>query len=53
MYAKIFVKIGPFYEKIAELKCIDMHSVIKEWKYASLIEFYDDNDNLIYIYEYS
>ncbi|QXJ28693.1 hypothetical protein J5U23_01562 [Saccharolobus shibatae B12] len=48
MLAIIYSCIGPLYIKIAEEKCEDMDEVRSKWKYACLIEFFDDNkENLL------
>jgi hypothetical protein len=44
MIAKIYSCIGPIYVKIAEEKCNDVEEVMSRWKYACLIEFFDDKE---------
>ncbi|QPG48966.1 hypothetical protein AB1303_01305 [Saccharolobus solfataricus] len=47
MIAKVYSCLGPIYIKIAEEKCDDMDKVISDWKYACLIEFFDEEGNLV------
>lgn len=54
MIAKVYSCIGPIYVKIAEERCDDIDYTINKWKYACLIEIFDDNERkLIRTYKYS
>ncbi|MCY0860062.1 MAG: hypothetical protein OWQ54_06485 [Sulfolobaceae archaeon] len=50
MIAIVYTKLGPFYEPIEKRRINtreEFEELLKEWKYADLIELYDDNDELI------
>ncbi|WP_167738479.1 MULTISPECIES: hypothetical protein [Sulfolobaceae] len=49
MIGKVYSCLGPIYIKIAEEKCDENNKdeVISKWKYACLIEFFDEEGNLI------
>lgn len=44
MIAKIYSCLGPLYVKIAEEKVNDIEDALENWKYACLIEVFDDDE---------
>ncbi|MFP3202647.1 MAG: hypothetical protein RXR43_10515 [Sulfolobus sp.] len=49
MIAIIYSCIGPLYIKIAEEKCENIEEIESKWKYACLIEVFDDKkEKLLY-----
>jgi hypothetical protein len=54
MIVKIYSKIGPLYFLIKEEKVMnpnELDEVMDQWRYANLIEVFDDNGELLSTYE--
>lgn len=54
MIAKVYSCIGPLYIKIAEERTDDVDTILNKWKYACLIEIFDDEEKeLLITFKYS
>ena len=54
MIVKIYSKIGPLYFLIKEEKLMnpnELDVVVDQWRYANLVEVFDDNGELVLAYE--
>jgi len=54
MIVKIYSKIGPLYFLIKEEKVMnpnELDVVVDQWRYANLVEVFDDNGELVSAYE--
>jgi hypothetical protein len=54
MIVKIYSKIGPLYFQIKEEKVTnpnELDVVVDRWRYANLVEVFDDNGELVLAYE--
>jgi len=54
MIVKIYSKMGPLYFQIKEEKVMkpnELDETIDRWRYANLVEVFDDNGELLMTYE--